>query len=238
MSKVFRFQQFNVVQAHSAMKVGTDGVLLGAWAPGRLTDTHALDIGTGTGLIALMLAQRFSKLKIDAVEIDDAAAQEAKINFSQSPWEKRLAVHHASFSTFVATQNKTYDLIVCNPPFFSSGSPKSITQRTQARQAFFLPFDSLIEGVHRLLAEEGLFALVLPSHEAQRVTEIALQYSLYTLQKTEVLGHANAQIKRNLLCFSRKKTKCVSKQLILEHRRHERTKEHQSLVQAFYLPKH
>ena len=144
------------------MKVGTDGVLLGAWSPLKPGTNSILDIGAGTGLIALMLAQRSMAETIDAVEIDEDAYEQCVENFEESEWADRLFCYHAGFREFVEEMEGSYELIVSNPPFYSEAFQSSNRTRDQARQNLFLPFQILLEGVTALLAENGTFATIVP----------------------------------------------------------------------------
>ncbi len=156
----FEFKQFRIEQQKAAMKVGTDGVLLGAWTP--IVDAQRiLDVGTGTGLIALMLAQR-SNARIDAVEIDKLASEEAEFNFAQSPWNDRLNVFNTNFQVFVNLPFVPYDLIVSNPPFFINSLKTKCAALSVARHDEMLSFDQLITGAKRLLSNTGRFCVIIP----------------------------------------------------------------------------
>ena len=153
------------------MKVGTDGVLLGAWARTGVPDGLAeapriLDVGTGTGVVALMMAQRFPMALIDAVEIDGGAAAQAQENVGRSPFASRVRVHHASLQTFVLSEPGRYDAIVSNPPYFQNALKNPDRQRAMARHADSLPFATLAEAASRLLSEGGLLSVVLPTGNA------------------------------------------------------------------------
>jgi len=151
----FRFQQFTVHQSLCAMKVGTDGTLLGSWAAGG---DHILDIGTGTGLIALMMAQRFPEARIDGVDIDSGAVRQARLNVSESPFSQRITVCKAD----VAVWDGRYDAIVCNPPFFVHSLTSPDEQRTVARHAATLTYRQLMTAVSRLLTDDGECSVIVP----------------------------------------------------------------------------
>ena len=236
MAKVFQFQQFAIRQTNSAMKVGTDGVLLGAWAPGTPQDAFALDIGTGTGLVALQLAQRFEGLNIDAIEIDPLAAAEARFNFSTSPWADRCCLFEQSFQDFCLAAKRQYDLIVCNPPYFSPSRSED-TQRSMARQAHHLPHQQLIAGVEKMLTPQGHFSLIVPTDYAKKLIDYAKTTALHLVKKTAVKGHIDVSVKRQLLCFSPMHRPIEENVLVLEISRHQKTDAYQALVQDFYLPK-
>ncbi len=172
--KVFRFKRFEVKNHLSAMKVGTDGVLLGAWAlsgktasPGSSLpeEPHTiLDVGCGTGLIALMMAQRFPAASISAVEIDRDAAAEATDNFRNSQWSERLSLTIGDFSTeFPPEYNRRFDLIVSNPPFFTNGEISPEQSRLMARHEKSLTLETLIATSRRLLSPQGALCLILPA---------------------------------------------------------------------------
>lgn len=154
---MFTFKQFAIEQDRCAMKIGTDGVLLGAWAP---IDNHPfsiLDIGTGTGIIALMLAQRSAAQQIDALEIDEAAYEQATDNFENSPWNDRLFCFHAGLDEFIEEPEEEYDLIVSNPPFYSEDYKTENESRDLARFQDAMPFEQLLEAADLLLSEHGIF---------------------------------------------------------------------------------
>ncbi len=173
----FAFKEFEVKQTNCAMKVGTDAVLLGAW--GNLPESgNTLDIGTGTGIIAMMAAQRSSSF-IDAIEIDEDAYTEALDNCRKSKWSNRILVHHISFQKFVPSIQKKYDMILSNPPYFSNCVQAASESRTMARHTCNLSFEELIDGIASLLKRDGSFATILPLKEAEQLTGIAKRYGLY-----------------------------------------------------------
>lgn len=222
------------------MKIGTDGVLLGAWSPIKTNPYTVLDIGSGSGIIALMLAQRTSAMQIDAIEIDADAYEQCVDNFENSPWSDRLFCYHAGFDEFVEEIEDQYDLIVSNPPFFTENQPLELTEnntsRAIARFNESLPFDELLQGVSLLLAEDGLFCLIIPFSEENNVIDLAEQNNLFTQKITRVRGTKDSEIKRSLLCFRRDKiNKAVIDELVIEIERHVYTSEYQKLVQDFYL---
>ena len=236
-STLFNFQQFSILQSKSAMKVGTDGVLLGAWTHVSSTDTNLLDIGTGTGLIALMLAQRFPNLKIDAIELDKDTAQEAEYNFSQSQWSNRLNCEAVSLQVYGRDTVKKYNHIVCNPPFFQEGYPIAEQRRNQARNNAFLTYETLFYSAHSLLKNNGSISLVIPISEANSVAEIAKKHGFFPLRITQVKGTFTSEIKRLLLTYSKQQNTVQTDLLVLEKARHQRTEAHQALVADFYLNK-
>ena len=217
------------------MKVGTDGVLLGAWAPLDHYPESILDIGAGTGLISLMLAQRSPAEIIDALEIQDAAFEQCVENFEASPWSDRLFAYHSSLQEFVEEIEDQYDLIVSNPPFHSEMQSTDEPNRDLARQNLFLPFAELLEGVASLLAPEGKFVVILPQKESDSFMEMAASKELYPYKILAVRGNAKAPVKRNLIAFQFGKTDCVFEELVIEIERHEYTPEYIALTRDFYL---
>jgi tRNA1Val (adenine37-N6)-methyltransferase len=196
-NKWFEFKQFRIEQQRTAMKVGTDGVLLGAWA--SVDHTSAiLDAGTGTGLIALMLAQRCDAL-IDAVEIEANAAAEAELNFDQSPWKQRLKVFQADFTTFSCGRMQRYDLIVCNPPYFVDSLKTPDPMLALARHNITLTTDQLIKGSVRLLNDKGRLAIIIPSLSFDQFRETARLKGLYLKRQTNVITKTGNIAERVLL---------------------------------------
>ncbi|WP_158728577.1 MULTISPECIES: tRNA1(Val) (adenine(37)-N6)-methyltransferase [unclassified Flavobacterium] len=235
MSK-FQFKQFAVEQDRCAMKIGTDGVLLGAWAPISNNPFSILDIGAGTGIIALMLAQRSNAEQIDALEIDEDAYEQATDNFENSPWSDRLFCYHAGLDEFVEEPEDEYDVIVSNPPFYTEDYKTENEQRDIARFADAMPFEELIEAADLLLSENGIFSVIIPYKEEESFLAIANEYELYPLKITRLKGTPTTEIKRTLLAFSRKKTiHFPIEELIIETARHVYTSEYIDLTREFYL---
>lgn len=229
---MFQFKQFTIHQDRTAMKVGTDGVLLGAWAePGNARSI--LDIGTGTGLLALMAAQRNPEAAIDAIEIEPEAAGQARENTAQSPWAERIRVYHVSLFDFFP--QRTYDCILCNPPFFNRSTKTPDASRTLARHSDSLPHGALLEAVARLLSENGSFYIVLPTDEAIAFIDLSGTYRLYLSHLTRVLPNPGKPAKRYLMKFSRACVPVQTDELIIELSRHEYTPEYIRLTRDFYL---
>ena len=235
MSK-FQFKQFSIEQDNCAMKIGTDGVLLGAWAPILHNPYSVLDIGTGTGIIALMLAQRSNAAQIDALEIEENAYEQATDNFENSPWNERLFCFHAGLDEFMEEPEDEYDLIVSNPPFYAEDYKTNDEQRDLARFQDALPFEDLIEAADLLLSENGILAVIIPFKEEKRFLALANEFELYPSKITQVKGTLTAEIKRSLLALSRNKIDTpLIDELIIEIGRHEYTPEYIALTQEFYL---
>jgi tRNA1Val (adenine37-N6)-methyltransferase len=233
---IFQFKQFNIKQSQSAMKVGTDGVLLGAWTSVTHQPQSILDIGAGTGLLALMLAQRTSAEMIDAIEIEEGAYEECVENFENSPWNDRLFCFHAGLDEFVEEPEVLYDLIVCNPPFYEEHYKSEKPQRDLARFQDAMPFNELLEAADFLLSEEGVFSVIIPFYEEEKFMLLAAESSLFPFKVTRVKGHESAAIKRSLMAFGRKKTIDIqTDELIIENGRHQYTAAYQALTKDFYI---
>jgi len=196
---IFHFQQFSVLQQHSGMKICTDAVLFGAMAPVKQGD-EVLDIGTGTGVLALMAAQ-LGAAKVTAVELTQEAFNEAAINFDNSPWTERLEAVHQAIQSFAAHQQ--YDLIISNPPFFDNHLKTSDALRNTARHTDQLPFTDLLGVVGQSLAPQGLFYLLIPAHAVAKFSALALTAGFYLIRQTDFRGFAHNEAKVSALTFSR-----------------------------------
>ncbi len=235
MSK-FTFKQFSINQDKTAMKVGTDGVLLGAWTPVSHNPFSVLDIGAGTGIIALMIAQRSGAEQIDALEIDEDAYEQAVENFENSPWGDRLFCFHAGLDEFIEEPEDEYDLIVSNPPFYAEDYKSSNEQRDLARFQDAMPFDEIVEAADLLLSENGILAIIIPFREEEKFIALAKESELYPIKITRVKGTPSSEIKRSLLAFSRNEnTQTEIDELIIEIERHIYTPEYINLTKDFYL---
>ena len=232
----FQFKQFSVEQGKSAMKVGTDGVLLGAWAPIDNNPKAILDIGAGTGILSLMLAQRTNAQKIDAIEIDEDAYEQAVNNFENSPWSDQLFCYHAGLDEFIEEPEDEYDLIICNPPFYSENFKTNNGSRDLARFQDAMPFEQLIEAVDLLLSATGIFSVIIPYKEEERFIDLCAEAELYLIKVTRVKGAPNTPIVRSLLAFKRFELSTLTKdELVIEINRHEYTNAYIDLTKEFYL---
>jgi tRNA1Val (adenine37-N6)-methyltransferase len=231
---MFHFKQFSIKQDLCAMKVGTDGVLLGAWVVSK--GENLLDIGSGTGLLALMLAQRNKKAVIDAIDIDEGAYLQTLENIKESKgnWEDRINAIHTSLQEF--RSKKKYDLIFTNPPYFINSFKAPDSSRKKARHNDTLSFKDLIGSVKRLLKDDGCFGLILPINEAVLFVATAKQDKLYLNRKCWVSPNVNKSPKRVLMEFSFQEKNVVEEWLTIEvEKRHHYTKEYINLTQEFYL---
>ena len=229
------------------MKVGTDGVLLGAWAPIDHNPFSILDIGAGTGLIALMLAQRTyaddpslqveMAEEIEAIEIDAEAHEQCVENFENSPWNDRLFCFHSSLDAFMdELEDEEYDLIVSNPPYHTENYFSGDQKRDAARFTQSLPFEDLCEAASVLLSEIGVFCVIVPFTTEENFVALAAENALFPMKITRVKGTPTTEIKRSLLAFSRTETKDFPiDELVIETARHEYTSAYIELTSDFYL---
>ncbi|MGG8496442.1 tRNA1(Val) (adenine(37)-N6)-methyltransferase [Tenacibaculum sp. TC6] len=236
--KPFQFKEFTVHQDKTAMKVGTDAVLLGAWCNlGEFSDM-LLDIGSGTGIISLMLAQRSDAMTIDAVEIDENAYEQTVENFEQSDWADRLFCYHTSFVDFadeIAEEEEQYDIIVSNPPFYNDTFETENDARNKARFTSSLSFEELVMGVSKILSDNGIFSTIIPYKEEEHFIQLAESYHLHANRICRVKGNPSSEIKRSLLEFSFSKKTTQEEELIIEIERHQYTDAYINLTKDFYL---
>ena len=230
--KVFRFKQFSVLNDRTAMKVGTDGVLLGAWCPVAGV-RRALDVGTGCGVIGLMIAQRNSEVMIDAIDIDYDAVEEATTNFANSPWSNRLTAMEQDFNDI--DKVSCYDLIVSNPPYFTNGVLPTGNARTTARHTGHLTYRQLIEGASRLLNDDGSLALISPVDVERDIIEASTFASLEIRCQTYVIPVEGSGPKRILWLLSRQQVAFHQETLIIADRNGNFTRDYIALTGDFYL---
>jgi tRNA1Val (adenine37-N6)-methyltransferase len=238
MSKPFKFKEFTIQQDKTAMKVGTDGVLLGAWCSVADYPDTILDIGAGTGVISLMIAQRSDAMTIDAVEVDENAYEQTVSNFEESDWGDRLYCYNATFAEFadeIAEEEETYDLIVSNPPFYTDDFETEDTARNKARFTSSLSFEELIIGVAKILSENGKFCVVIPFKEEENFINLARGNQLFLNRICRVKGNETSEVKRCLLEFSFNETELQEENLIIEIARHQYTEDYINLTKDFYL---
>ncbi len=236
--KPFKFKEFAVHQDKTAMKIGTDAVLLGAWCSlGEYPDA-ILDIGSGTGVISLMLAQRSDAMTIDAVEIDADAYEQTVANFELSDWGDRLFCYNAPFIEFakeIAEEEETYDIIVSNPPFYTDNFETENEARNKARFTSSLSFEELIHGVSKILSENGIFSVIIPFKEEVNFVKLAMNSKLFLSNMCHVKGNEKTEIKRSLLTFSFHEKQIKKEELVIEKERHQYTDAYINLTKDFYL---
>ncbi len=229
----FQFKQFRIEQQRSAMKVGIDGILLGAWADVRDCNT-ILDIGTGTGLIALMLAQR-SKAQIAAIEIENNAAEEAAENVAASPWENRVEVVNVSLQKYAAETAQQFDLIVSNPPFFQNSLKAGNESRSLARHTDSLSYETLLQCTSQLLLDEGRCAFIFPEQAVKEIERLAQQHHLYLTRITMIAPNEKKPANRVLLEVSKKESATVTDHLTIYNNDGSWNEKFKRLTRDYYL---
>ena len=227
---VFKFKKFNIIQERSAMKVGTDGVLLGSWVSCEKRN-RILDVGSGTGLISLMVAQRNLDCKITGIEIDKDAFLESQLNVKNSNWKKRIKLYNVSLQKF--TSKSKFDVVVSNPPFFPAN--KSKEKRDVARHTNSLSFKDLIHYSTNLLSKNGVFCVIIPKKSQEYICTIAKEYKLFYNRVCYVKGNKSSKVKRVLMEFSFIQSVFKKEHLVIEKSRHEYTDQYVHLCQKFYL---
>ena len=232
----FHFKQFTIQQEQAAMKVGTDGVLLGAWASVPGPGSRVLDIGTGTGLIALMLAQRTKSVAVDALEIDSSSARQAKENFQNSPWKERINCIQSSFQDYSSQSKSRYDLIICNPPFFSGSSKTPSREKNLARHDDSLSLEDIFRGSVSLMKKTTIISLILPIQKEGQAMDLITEHKLYCNRLTWVKPAPGKSTKRVLLEFSYIPGKSIENELTIETElRHVYSDKFKNLINEFYL---
>lgn len=232
--KKFHFKQFSICQDNTVWKVGTDGVVLGAWAKIAGAE-NILDIGTGTGIIALMCAQRNTTAEIDALEIDENTADEARMNVNSSPWSERIRIINSSIETF--KPGKTYDHIVSNPPYFieSASTPSPDKKRRKARHCPAALFEIIIGFSVRHTEREGKLSVVLPVAEAKIFLTTANTYGLYPSRITYLIPNPGKPAKRFLIELEKKeKTETIIDRIIIENSRNDYHPSYRNLTSEFH----
>ncbi|WP_407332217.1 tRNA1(Val) (adenine(37)-N6)-methyltransferase [Enterovibrio sp. 27052020O] len=214
MSKGFQFKQFSIENSDCGMPVSTDGVLLGAWANANKHDA-VLDIGTGTGLLSLMMAQRFPHAHITAIDIDQQAVATARLNAEQSTWGHRIHVMQQDITQW--PDSKKFDTIICNPPYFNSGEHAADVKRAMARHTDTLSHDGLLKAIKSRLSQNGHAHLILPSVEAEQLITKAISHGLYCHRLTTVKPTPNKPVSRKLITLSPvEHEKCLQNALVIQ----------------------
>ena len=234
-NKPFKFKQFTVSQDKTAMKIGTDAVLLGAWANIENKPFSILDIGSGTGVIALMLAQCCHAELIDALEIDEDAYEQCVENFENSQWSDRLFCYHASLQKFAEEIDDKYDLIVSNPPFYQDDYKSDNIQRDLARFEDSMPFEHLVNCASKLLSNHGTFSVIIPFKEENHFIDLASKAYLFPNRVLHVKGNSSTKTVRSLIEFSFVQSEINVEELIIETSRHQYTQDFINLTKDFYL---
>ncbi len=227
---VFKFKEFKIIQEKSAMKVGTDGVLLGSWVSSKIFDT-ILDIGCGSGLITLMLAQKNLKSNITGIEIDKIASQEAKLNIANSHWQERVSIVHTSLQRY--NPKEKFSLIVSNPPFYAKNNSQH--RRHIAKHTNKLSFQELIQNTVDILEEKGVFCVIIPKDSEEYFCSIATSNKLYCNKVCYIKGNEESAVKRVMMEFSFSRSKNLKEYLTIEKSRHQYTDKYIELCKDFYL---
>ncbi len=230
-SQVFQFRRFSVCHARCAMKVGTDGVLLGLLSP--VSGRRFLDIGTGSGLVALLLAQRAPEAQITGIDIDGDAVGQAADNFNASPWAARLQSVRADACDFAPQKN--YDLIVSNPPYYENSPDASSIRRDAARRCDSLPHACLVATVVRLLAADGCFSVILPARDTEHFIFQCWQSGLHLRRRHRIFTKPGKPCKREVLVFSRESGAVDTAELLLTEASGCRSKAYADLVKDFFI---
>lgn len=233
--KPFQFKQFTIEHSEATFKVGTDGVLLGAWVTCEEAK-NALDIGTGTGMIALMLAQRNINLWVDGVEIEVEAAQQAKVNARNCLWNERIKIIESNIVDFAQNTTQQYDCIVTNPPYFNAGTVSPKNSKQQSRHTLSFSHNDLIKVVLKLLHLKGKFSLILPVVEGNEFIEMAQQEGLFLNRLTMVYPKKNKLVERLLMEFGLEEKPQEKTELIIQYeKRNHYTPDYIALTKDFYL---
>ncbi|HNP18493.1 MAG TPA: methyltransferase [Fulvivirga sp.] len=230
--RTFQFKQFKIIHQQSAMKVGTDGVLLGAWV--NLNNAkRILDVGTGSGLIALMAAQKNDRSLIDAIDNESGAVKEAQLNIAASPWPERINAHHISLQQF--NPPYLYDHIMSNPPFFKNGSASPLVNRHNARHTNTLNYGELLCHSARLLHANGKLSLIAPSAESDLLKDTALKNGLHIIRKATFASRENKKPVRVLLCFSKDQEIIEEEHIIHYNDDNSWSEQYRELTRNFYI---
>ncbi len=241
----FKFKQFTVWHDQCAMKVGTDGVLLGSWCCVE-NAAHVLDIGTGSGLISLMIAQRNTTSIITAIDIDECAVNQANNNFENSPFKGRITALHISLNDFVERQASSgqehlFDLIVSNPPYYTANVLSPDSQRHVARHSSSLPFDQLVYGAARLLSSEGVLAIIIPYEVASNIIGLAAEHGLSLVRRCDIRNSERKSWKRSMLEFAKtnrsNNSATMTEQLTINRNEGGWSDSYRMLTSEFYLDK-
>lgn len=231
----FHFKQFSVLNEKSAMKVNTDSVLLGSWTTIPEEAKNGLDIGAGTGILALMIVQRNPQIQLTGVEIEENAFEEANFNFNNSPWKKRLAAVNLPLQQY--SPECKLDFIITNPPYFVDDLKNQDSNKTQARHTDSLSFEEIIEFVRNNLSQTGSFNLILPKTESELFMEITLKRSLYLNRIAFIKPNENKEVNRVLMCFSKSEKELEEETFCVYESHQIYSERHHELTKDFYLDK-
>jgi len=232
---VFHFKKFSIDDSKAAMKIGTDSVLLGSWTF-CCAESRILDIGTGSGILAIMMAQRSQNAQIDAVEIDPEAAELAKLNVQLSPWSDRIQIFNSSIQKFSSETKNSYNLIICNPPFFTDSLKAPDKARNLARHNDTLPIKDLLECTSKLLTEDGKAAFIIPADAYENWKNEASKHQLFPEHLMWVKSSPAHKAHRTMIMFSRKNQNTISEDMLTIYSTEKiHSQEYQKLTSEFYL---
>ncbi len=233
--KRFQFQQFSLAHHKSTMPIGTDAVLLGAWAAVHADTQSVLDIGCGCGIIGLMVMQRAKNGKVTFLDMDQCSMQEAESNGNNSPWKEHLSYYCTTIQEFAKETPQQFDLIVSNPPYFENSLKSPVATRTQSRHTDMLSFEELIISANSLLTKEGNFCVVLPRLAMENFVAIVKKNGLFVNNKTFIFPTVQKEANRVLLRFSKEENECIETSLILRNEKREYTDEYKKLTYSYHI---
>jgi tRNA1Val (adenine37-N6)-methyltransferase len=234
MQTTFTCKQFSVIQEKSALKVGTDAILLGAFTE-HSHSAQILDIGTGTGILSLMMAQKFPNASIHAIDVDSDACADASLNFSQSSWAGNMTCFHIDLHEFAIQSSLQYDIIICNPPFFHQSLLSLENKKNIARHSISLSPEILFEHCSKLLSAHGIISVIIPYTDAHRYLEIAHRFLLYPCKEVHISALPNRNANRIILCFSRTFQVPEKISFCIRNENHEYSTEYSNCVKDFLL---
>ncbi|RYG54364.1 MAG: methyltransferase domain-containing protein [Chitinophagaceae bacterium] len=239
-SNIFHFKVFSVRQNHAPMKVCTDSCLFGAWAANYIKIFSAgasklLDIGTGTGLLSLMIAQQ-TKVQVSAVEIDEEALHDARYNFEHSPWQARIKIYHSPVQNFAEVPKKKFDLVICNPPFFSKSLNSPKEEKNLSKHENNLPLETLIVHAKELLNEQGLFFLLLPADRDKELRKLIAVQNLFIKEVVTIHQTQSHTAFRKFYCIGTSTTGAINEQTIfIKTNKENYSPEFIDLLKPYYL---
>lgn len=230
---LFRFKQFTIHQDLAGMKVGTDSIILGSMIKMKSKYKHILDVGAGTGILTLMMAQKSSDSNITAVEIDSNSYHQANINIDNCKWNDRINLLHAD-AKHLKTDDK-YDLIICNPPYFSNSKQSIITSKNRARHQVELTFEDLLTIWNKKGSDDSDLACILPTKESKKMFDMVKNHGNYLAYHLEVRSNPNSNPKRAVMLFSKNKMETIKSELCIHNNQGDYSESYINVTKDFYL---